>query len=138
MLRRLTPGTPLHRADEPPHLVCGKLARMKANILRLFAFLLIAPALAGDAQMVVVPGKDVQGEVFKRLGLPNQTYCWEQCLEEARCTGVRWAALPGSTAGQCQLISGPLSFIEPREIKTEDGQQIRVIASKRVPLDPKK
>jgi hypothetical protein len=104
---------------------------MKANIPWLCTFLLIAPALAGDARMVVVPGKDMTGEVFKRLGLPNQAYCWEQCLEEARCTGTRWAVITGSTAGQCQLISGPLSFIEPREIRTEDGQQIRVIASKR-------
>jgi PAN domain-containing protein len=103
----------------------------KANLLRLCMFLLIAPAMAADAQMVVVPGKDVRGEVFKRLGLPNQTYCWEQCLEEARCTGVRWAVIGASAAGQCQLISGPLTFIEPREIKTEDGQQIRVTVSRR-------
>src|SRR5689334_17572961 len=104
---------------------------MKARGLsRLSLFLLIAPAIAGDAQMVVVPGKDVKGEVIKRLGLPNQTYCWEQCLEEARCAGVRWAVIAGSTAGQCQLISGPLSFVEPHEIRTEDGQQIRVIVSR--------
>jgi hypothetical protein len=104
----------------------------KANISQLCMLLLIAPAFAGDARMVVVPGKDVKGEVIKRLGLPNQKYCWEQCLEEARCTGVRWAEIAGSTAGQCQLIGGPLSFIEPHEIKTEDGQRIRVTASKRV------
>lgn len=104
---------------------------MKTNISRLCTLLLVAPALAADAQMVVVPDKDLKGEVFKRLGLPNQTYCWEQCLEEARCTGVRWAVIVGSTAGQCQLISGPLTLIEPHEIKTEDGQQIRVTASRR-------
>jgi hypothetical protein len=101
------------------------------NILRLCMVLLIAPVLAGDERMVVVPGKDVKGEVFKRLGLPNQAYCWEQCLEEARCTGVRWAVLGGSTAGQCQLLSGPLNLVEPREIRTEDGQQIRVTVSRR-------
>jgi len=110
----------------------------KANISRLWTFLLIAPAIAGDSQMEIVPGKDVSGHVFKRLGLPNQTYCWEQCLEEARCTGARWAVIAGSIAGQCQLISGPLSFIEPRELKTEDGQQIRVIASRRDARDLKK
>jgi PAN domain len=104
---------------------------MTRNVLRLCIFLLIAPVLAGDGKMVVVQGKDVKGEVFKRLGLPNQTYCWEQCLEEARCTAVRWAVLGGSAAGQCQLISGPLSFIEPHEIKTDDGQRIRVTASRR-------
>jgi hypothetical protein len=110
--------------------------RMNANILRLCTVLLIAPALAADAQMVVVPGKDVKGEVFKRLGLPNQTYCWEQCLEEARCTAVRWAVLEDSTAGQCQLISGPLSFIEPHAIRAEDGQQIRVVVSRKKAADP--
>jgi hypothetical protein len=99
-------------------------------------FLLIASTVAADAQMAIVPGKDVKGEVFKRLGLPNQMYCWEQCLEDARCTGVRWATIGASTAGQCQLLSGPLSVIEPREIKTEDGQQIRVIVSRRVARGP--
>ena len=110
----------------------------KANISQLCTFLLIAPAMAGDAQMVVVPGKDARGEVLKRLGLPNQTYCWEQCLEEPRCTGARWAAIVGSTAGQCQLISGPLSFVEPRDIRTEDGQQIRVTVGRREARDPRK
>ena len=105
------------------------------NVSRLFALLLIAPAFAGDAQMVAVPGKDVKGDVIKRLGLPNQMYCWEQCLEETRCTAVRWAALAGTTAGQCQLISGPLSFIERHEIKTEDGQQIRVTVARRKARD---
>jgi hypothetical protein len=105
---------------------------MKPNLSRLCTLLLIAPALAADAQMVLVPGKDLKGEVFKRLGLPNQTSCWEQCLEEARCTGVRWAVIAASPAGQCQLLSGPLSVIEPHEIKTEDGQQIRVIVARRV------
>ena len=110
---------------------------MKASLSRLCLFLLVASAVAGDAQMVIVAGKDVKGDVFKRLGLPNQTYCWEQCLEEARCTGARWATIAGSTAGQCQLISGPLTVIEPRDIKTEDGQQIRVTVSRRVTRDPR-
>ena len=109
----------------------------KANILRLCIFLLIAPAMAGDAQMVIIPGKDAKGEVFKRLGLPNQTYCWEQCLEDARCTGARWAVIAGSTEGQCQLLSGPLSFIEPHEIRTEDGQQIRLTVSRKAVRDSK-
>jgi hypothetical protein len=108
---------------------------IKANISRLCMVLLTASALAADAQMVVVPGKDVKGTVFKRLGLPNQMYCWEQCLEEARCVATRWAVVGKSVEGQCQLISGPLSFIERHEIKTEDGQQIRVTASKREARD---
>jgi hypothetical protein len=62
-------------------------------------------------------------------------YCWEQCLEEARCTATRWAVITGSAAGQCQLISGELSFVEPHVIKTEDGLQIRVTASRREARD---
>jgi len=103
----------------------------RANILGLCTFLLVAPVLAEDSKMVIVLGKDVKGEVIKRLGLPSQAYCWEQCLEEARCAAVRWAVIAGSVEGQCQLIGGPLSFIEPHEIKTEDGQQIRVTAARR-------
>ena len=95
-----------------------------------------ARVAAGGTQMVVVPGKDLKGEVFKRLGLPSQAYCWEQCLEDARCTGARWATLGASAAGQCQLLSGPLSLIAPREIKTEDGQQIRVVVGRRVARGP--
>jgi hypothetical protein len=108
-----------------------------ANVALVSTFLLAASAVAGDAQMVIIPGKDMKGTVFKRLGLPNQTYCWEQCLEDARCTGARWGVIAGSTAGQCQLMTGPLTFIEPHEIKTEDGQQIRVIASRKEAGDTK-
>jgi hypothetical protein len=105
--------------------------RLRASVALVCTFLLTASAFAGDAQMVIIPGKDIRGTVFKRLGLPNQTYCWEQCLEDARCTGARWGVITGSTAGQCQLMSGEFSLIEPHEIKTEDGQQIRVIASRK-------
>jgi hypothetical protein len=48
---------------------------------------------------------------------------------------VRWAVVGRSTAGQCQLISGPLSFVEPHEIRTEDGEQIHVTVSKREARD---
>jgi len=105
--------------------------RLKGNVTLVCTFLLTAYALAGDVQMVIIPGKDIRGTVFKRLGLPNQTYCWEQCLEDARCTGARWGVVAGSTAGQCQLMSGEFTLIDPHEIKTEDGQQIRVIASRK-------
>lgn len=103
----------------------------KANIQRFFTMLLVGSAIAGDAQMVVVPGKDVQGQVVKRLGLPNQEYCWEQCMDESRCTGARWGFIAETVAGQCQLLSGTLTFIAPHEIKTEDGQQIRIVASRK-------
>jgi hypothetical protein len=98
----------------------------------LIALAVVATAVAGDAKMVVLAGKDVSGEVFKRLGLPSQSYCHEQCLEEARCTGVRWGVVSGSTAGQCQLIAGELQVIEPHEIKTSDGLRIQVLAARKV------
>ena len=98
----------------------------------LLGLAVVATAIAGDGKMVVIPGKDVSGDVFKRLGLPNQSYCHEQCLEEARCTGVRWGVVAGSTAGQCQLITGELKVIEPHDIKTSDGLRIQVLAARKV------
>lgn len=88
-------------------------------------------------RMVIVKGKDVTGEVIKRLGLPNQNYCWEQCVQEARCTGTRWGVVSGMTAGQCQLMTGALAFGEPHEIKTQDGQRIVVVASRKEANDAK-
>jgi PAN domain-containing protein len=105
--------------------------KVRTSVFFATTVLLVSLTFAGDARMVVVPGKDLSGTVFKRLGLPNQTYCWEQCVEEARCTGVRWGVVAGSTAGQCQLLSGELKVIEPHEIKTQDAQQITVVASRK-------
>jgi hypothetical protein len=85
----------------------------------------------GEFQMAAVRNKDISGQVFKRLGLPNQDYCWQQCLQDARCTGARWGVLEGSTAGQCQLMSGELKFVEPHDLKTSDGQRIVVTASRK-------
>ena len=91
-------------------------------------------SIAADSdRMEVVDGQDITGKVFMRLGLPNQGYCYQQCLQEDRCTAVRWGFIEGATAGQCQLLTGELVFSEPHEIKTEDGQRIVVVASKRVP-----
>jgi hypothetical protein len=81
--------------------------------------------------MTIVENQDVSGQVFKRLGLPNQDYCWEQCLQEERCVATRWGVIAGATAGQCQLLSGELTFGEPREIKTGDGQRIVVTVSRK-------
>ena len=81
--------------------------------------------------MLVVSGKDVTGQVLKRLGLPSQDYCWQQCLQEPRCTGTRWGVISGSSAGQCMLITGDLTFQSPKQIKTEDGKTIVVTASKK-------
>lgn len=86
---------------------------------------------ASDARMVIVKNQDVSGKVFKRLGLPNQDYCWEQCLQERDCAATRWGVIDGSTAGQCQLLSGELTYGEPRDIKTRDGEKIVVTVSKK-------
>lgn len=84
------------------------------------------------ARMEVLKEQDVSGKVFKRLGLPNQDYCYQQCLQEDRCKAVRWGFIEGATAGQCQLITDELKFSAPREIKTEDGQRIVVVVSLKV------
>ena len=95
--------------------------------------------VAGDsnAQMVVVKNKDISGTVLKRLGLPNRDYCWEQCMNEARCTGARWGEIEGLTAGQCQLMSGELTLGALPKLKTEDGKKITVTAGKKETLPPK-
>ncbi len=90
-----------------------------------------APPQDKPPQMIVVKGKDVTGSVYKKLGLPNQQYCWDACLQEDRCTGVRWGVIEGDTAGLCMLISGPLTFKPPVEPKTEDGKKIHVTVSRK-------
>src|SRR4051812_28572005 len=68
-----------------------------------------APPLAGQGQvarMTVVQNKDVSGTVYKKLGLPERKYCWDACLQEERCTGVRWGVIEGDQAGLCLLMTG--------------------------------
>jgi hypothetical protein len=89
------------------------------------------PAAEPAIRMVIVKGKDVTGQVFKRLGLPNQDYCWQQCVQDERCTGTRWGVVAGSEAGQCQLMSGELTFGPPHDIRTQDGKRIEVSASRK-------
>ena len=104
----------------------------KALALALIALACAGVAQAAEPHMAIIKDKDISGQILKRLGLPNQDYCWEQCLEDARCTGTRWGVVAGSTAGQCQLMSGELSVGELHSIKTEDGQRIVVTASRKV------
>ena len=92
-----------------------------------------ASALSADtAHMEILEGKDVTGEVFKRLGLPNQDYCWEQCLKEERCKATRWGFIEGATAGQCQFMTGQLTLTDPKPLTTGDGQKIIVIVSRKM------
>jgi hypothetical protein len=111
----------------------GSWIKACAFVLAAFAVLVpgTTPAQSTAKKMVIVSGKDVSGEVFKRLGLPSQDYCWQQCLDEKRCTGTRWGVISGSTAGQCQLLTGELTLRPPAPIKTEDGTRIDVTASRK-------
>jgi hypothetical protein len=102
--------------------VSGSLAGQSAND---------KGAADDEVRMVVVKNKDVSGTVLKRLGLPSQNYCWEQCLKDDRCTGTRWGALAKDSPGQCQLMSGELTFGELHALKTEDGQRIIVTAARK-------
>jgi hypothetical protein len=84
------------------------------------------PQQAKPAQMRVVKDKDVSGSIYKKLGLPSQQYCWDACIKEDHCTGVRWGVVEGGTAGLCILLSGPLTLKEHTVPKTDDGQKILV------------
>jgi hypothetical protein len=88
-----------------------------------------APTAA--ARMTVVVGKDVGGTIYKKLGLPNRQYCWDMCLKEDRCSGVRWGVVAGDEAGMCILITGPLSLKDLVEPKTDDGKPIHVTGARK-------
>ncbi|MDB6090679.1 MAG: hypothetical protein JWN85_3463 [Gammaproteobacteria bacterium] len=116
----------------------GELAKLSVRFLAIAVLLLssygapkAAPPQEKPPRMVVVTGKDLTGTVYKKLGLPNQQYCWDTCLKEDKCSGVRWGVIEGDTAGLCLLITGPLAFKEPVQPKTEDGKAIHVTVSKK-------
>lgn len=81
--------------------------------------------------MTLVPGKDITGTVYKKLGLPDRHFCWETCLKEARCSGVRWGSVSGDTAGLCILMTGPLTLKDLVEPRTEDGKPIHVSVARK-------
>ena len=95
----------------------------------------VSAATAGNqaARMSVVAGKDVSGTIYKKLGLPGRQYCWDACLKEERCSGVRWGVVEGDEAGLCLLMTGPLSFKDLVEPRTEDGKPIHVIGARKEP-----
>lgn len=84
-------------------------------------------------RMTVIVGKDVSGNIYKKLGLPTRQFCWDSCLKDDRCSGVRWGVVDRDTAGMCILISGELTFKGLVELKTEDGKPIHVIAARKEP-----
>ena len=91
------------------------------------------PVAPTTARMTVIVGKDVSGSIYKKLGLPNRQYCWDSCLKDDRCTGVRWGVVDKDTAGMCVLISGDLAFKDQADLKTDDGKPIRVVAARKEP-----
>ena len=92
---------------------------------------LAAAQQAGTARMTVVVGKDVSGTIYKKLGLPERQYCWDTCLKEDRCSGVRWGVVAGDSAGLCLLMTGPLSIKDLVEPKTSDGKPIHVTVARK-------
>src|SRR6185312_8549944 len=80
---------------------------LSAAILLPFCELAVHAA-APVATMIVLENKDVSGTVYKKLGLPERKYCWDACVREERCSGVRWGVIEGDEAGLCLLITGPL------------------------------
>jgi hypothetical protein len=85
----------------------------------------------GAPRMTVVVGKDVSGTIYKKLGLPERRYCWDTCLKEDRCSGVRWGVVAGDTAGLCLLMTGPLSIKDLVEPTTADGKPIHVTGARK-------
>ena len=116
-------------SDRP---VCDYLSRLA--VLLLCASGPVANADTAPtpaARMTVVVGKDVSGTVYKKLGLPSRQYCWDMCLKEDRCSGVRWGVVAGDEAGMCILMTGPLSLKDLVEPKTEDGKPIHVTGARK-------
>lgn len=92
-----------------------------------------APPEAHPPRMTVIVGKDVSGSIYKKLGLPTRQFCWNSCLKDDRCSGVRWGVVDRDTAGMCVLMSGELTFKDLLELKTEDGKPIHVVAARKEP-----
>jgi hypothetical protein len=120
-------------------LVCGGLASLAAQVPAPHVSVAAdtrAPAPSPSPRMITVPGKDVNGTIYKKLGLPDRHYCWDMCLKEEHCSGVRWGSVAGGgTAGLCLFMTGPLTFKDlVDEPRTEDGKAIHVtVARKDVP-----
>jgi hypothetical protein len=83
--------------------------------------------------MVPIVGKDVGGSIYKKLGLPSRQFCWEGCLRDDRCSGVRWGVVGRDTAGMCVMMTGELTSKELVELQTEDGQPIHVVVARKQP-----
>jgi hypothetical protein len=113
--------------------VIDRLPVCAVLLLTLLTPVAVVRAQPPAARMTVIVGKDVSGNIYKKLGLPNRQYCWDSCLKDDRCAGVRWGVVDKDTAGMCVLISGDLAFKNRTELKTEDGKPIHVVAARKEP-----
>jgi hypothetical protein len=115
-----------------PRLPCARRPLLcAAVVLSMLEIAHAAPPAGPVARMTVVQNKDLNGTVYKKLGLPERQYCWDACLKEDRCTGVRWGVIEGDTAGLCLLMTGPLSLKDPVVPRTEDGKPILVVGARK-------
>ena len=103
----------------------------------LYAAVLLTCGHAASAQthaierMTVIVSKDASATVLRKIGLPSRQYCWDACLKEERCSGVRWGVVEKDAAGMCVLLTGPLSLKELVEPKTDDGKTIHVTVARK-------
>ena len=89
------------------------------------------PARGPPAVMSAIVGKDVSAKVLKKLALPSRNHCWDACVQEERCSGVRWGVIERDTAGLCILLSGPLTLKSLSEPRTDDGRTIHVSVARK-------
>ena len=117
-----------------------RVSRAAAILLLLLSGAVAAPVPAqpplqsapqGPARMVVVAGKDLGGAILKKLGLPNRKYCWDLCLADGRCTGVRWGVVGHDEAGLCMMLTGELTIKALPAAKTDDGTPIRITTARK-------
>ena len=117
----------------PIKILRTTLRLLAVPLLLALGTLHAAPPERPEARMVVLKGKDLSGFIHKKLGLPSQNYCWDACVKDQQCTGVRWGVIEGDEAGLCVLLSGELTLKAPGAPQTEDGKAIRVIAARKQP-----
>jgi len=107
--------------------------RVACAALALWSATSLAEPPPVAARMEILHNQDVTGKVLKKLGLPDRTYCWTECVQNAECTAVRWGVVKGDTAGLCVLLKGELQYRKPVNTTTDDGTQIIVTTARKTP-----
>lgn len=107
------------------------IRRVACAALALWATTSLAEPPATEARMEILHNQDVTGKVLKKLGLPDRSYCWTECVQNAECTAVRWGVVKGDKAGLCVLLKGELQYRKPVKTTTDDGTQILVTTARK-------